>query len=64
MFPLIGCFGSVDRGVSGGWRSHQERKLRMLQYWRDGVERQLAAVNASISTLEIQMERDAGSSGS
>ena len=63
MFPLIGCCGSADSGVSGGWRSHQERKLRMLQYWRDGVERQLAAVNASISTLELQMERDAGSSG-
>ena len=36
----------------------------MLQFWRDSVERQLAAVNASISTLERQMERDAASAGS
>jgi hypothetical protein len=33
----------------------------MLQFWRDGVERQLAAVNAAISTLEQQMQRDAAS---
>jgi hypothetical protein len=36
----------------------------MLQFWRDGVERQLAAVNAAISTLEQQIVRDGGSSGS
>ena len=42
----------------GGWRRHQERKLRMLSYWRDAIERQLAAVNAAISTLEGQMRRD------
>ena len=31
----------------------------MLSFWRDGLERQLAAVNASIETLKGQMERDA-----
>jgi hypothetical protein len=31
----------------------------MLRFWRDGVERQLAAVTAAISTLEQQMQRDA-----
>jgi hypothetical protein len=30
----------------------------MLQFWRDGLERQLAAINASISTLEGQISRD------
>jgi hypothetical protein len=61
MFPPIGCcFGSEDG--SGSFRRHQERKLRMLSYWRDGIERQLAAVNAAISTLESQMERDRPSS--
>jgi hypothetical protein len=55
--------GSGDDSGHGSWRRHQERKLRMLQFWRDGVERQLAAVNASISTLERQMERDAGTAG-
>ncbi|MDH4406400.1 MAG: sigma factor SigF [Cyanobium sp. D14.bin.5] len=64
MLPLLGCCGSVDDGGTSSWRRHQERKLRMLQFWRDGVERQLAAVNASISTLERQMERDAASAGS
>ena len=30
----------------------------MLRYWRDGLERQLAAAEAAINTLERQMERD------
>jgi hypothetical protein len=64
MFPLLGCCGNVDDSGASSWRRHQERKLRMLQFWRDGVERQLAAVNASISTLERQMERDGTSAGS
>lgn len=63
MLPPLGCCGSGDDSGPGSWRRHQERKLRMLQFWRDGVERQLAAVNASISTLERQMERDAGAAG-
>jgi hypothetical protein len=38
-------------------RRFQERRLHMLRFWRDGVERQLAALDASISTLEQQMQR-------
>lgn len=57
MFPPIGCCAGSEDGPSG-WRRHQERKLRMLSFWRDGVERQLAALNAAISTLERQMLRD------
>jgi hypothetical protein len=30
----------------------------MLSFWRDGLERQLAAITAAISTLEQQMRRD------
>lgn len=30
----------------------------MLRFWRDGAERQLAALDAAISTLERQMQRD------
>jgi len=37
----------------------QERKLQMLTFWRDGLERQLAAINASISTLQRQMQDSA-----
>jgi hypothetical protein len=29
----------------------------MLSFWRDGIERQLAALNAAITTLEQQMHR-------
>lgn len=44
------------------WRqAHQSRKLEMLRFWRDGLERQLAALNASIKTLEGQIERDSHS---
>lgn len=32
--------------------------MRMLSFWRDGLERQLAAINAAIGTLEQQMQRD------
>jgi hypothetical protein len=30
----------------------------MLRGWRDALERQLAAIDAAIATLERQMERD------
>lgn len=30
----------------------------MLRFWRDSAERQLAALNAAIKTLQDQMERD------
>lgn len=39
-------------------RRHKERKLSSLRFWRDGLERQLAALNAAIATLEQQIERD------
>ena len=55
MFPPFGCSPCAD----GDWqRHHQERKLRMMRFWRDGLERQIAAVTAAISTLEQQIERD------
>ena len=38
-------------------RKHQQRKHAMLSMWRDGVERQLSALNAAIDTLEQQMNR-------
>lgn len=61
MFPPFGCCGHGD-SADDGLRRHQERKLRMLRFWRDGIERQLAAVSAAISTLEQQMQRDAAES--
>jgi hypothetical protein len=57
MFPPFGCCAPGD-DPAGFRRRMQERKHRMLSAWRDGIERQLAAINAAISTLEQQMERD------
>lgn len=55
MFPPFACVPCSD----GDWeRHHKDRKLRMLRFWRDGLERQIAAVSAAISTLEQQIERD------
>ena len=56
MLPAFFCQPSCE---SNYWRSHrQQRKLEMLRFWRDGLERQLAAVTAAMSTLEGQIERD------
>ena len=57
MFPFLGFCSGLEEGSDVRQRL-QERKLRMLTHWRDAIERQLAAVNASISTLEQQMVRD------
>jgi hypothetical protein len=52
--PFIGC---GDSSNPQQWRRrHQDRKLQTLTFWRDGLERQLAAINAAISTLERQMQ--------
>jgi len=56
MLPPFCCDGSSDS--TSRRRHHQERKMAMLSFWRDGLERQLAAINASIDTLKKQMERD------
>lgn len=51
--PFLGC--ADPDAMEKLRRRHQERKLQTLSFWRDGLERQLAAINASISTLERQM---------
>lgn len=56
MLPPFCCSASQDLDQSH--RRYQERKLAMLSFWRDGLERQLSAINASIATLQKQMERD------
>ena len=56
MFLPIGCCGTDDGDAYR--RRHQQRKLQMLTFWRDGAERQLAALNAAISTLEQQIQRN------
>lgn len=53
--PFLGC--ADPDAMHKMRRLHQERKLQTLSFWRDGLERQLAAINAAISTLERQMGR-------
>ncbi|MDP7999435.1 MAG: hypothetical protein RAK19_07205 [Synechococcus sp. SP1 MAG] len=55
MLPPFCCPPSMD--MAGMKRQHQQRKHAMLSMWRDGVERQLSALNAAIDTLEQQMNR-------
>ena len=55
MLPPFFCSPSTD--MDGMKRQHQQRKHAMLSMWRDGVERQLSALNAAIDTLEKQMNR-------
>ncbi|MDB4659498.1 MAG: hypothetical protein ACJ0GX_08060 [Parasynechococcus sp.] len=55
MLPPFCCTPSTD--MAGMKRQHQQRKHAMLSMWRDGVERQLSALNAAIDTLEQQMNR-------
>jgi hypothetical protein len=61
MFSPLGCFDLATEEPGVRRQRYQERKLRMLTFWRDGLERQLAAVNAAMATLEQQMERDRAS---
>ena len=61
MLPPFCCSTSTDHTALR--RQHQERKLSMLRFWRDGAERQLSALNAAIKTLQEQMDRDAQASG-
>ena len=37
---------------------HQKWRLKMLNFWRDRLEERMAGVNASISVVEQQLERD------
>ena len=58
MFPPF--FGYADDASAAQCRRrHQQRKHQTLIFWRDGLERQLAAINAAISTLERQMQDSA-----
>jgi len=56
MIPPFGYCSGSESGASA-LRRYQERKLRLLSFWRDGIERQLAAMNAAISALRRYQER-------
>ncbi len=62
MFPFGFCPPN-NASAEDYWRGHQARKLRLMTSWRDGLERQLAGLNAAISTLEEQMRRQPPGAG-
>ncbi len=56
MFPFFNAFDNNQQKCSP--KVHKERKLKFLKWVRDDLETRLAGVNAAISTLENQIERD------
>ncbi|GCE65459.1 sigma factor SigF [cyanobiont of Ornithocercus magnificus] len=59
MFPTFCCGYSGQCNSSEESRIHYyKRKLQMLKFWREGIERQLAALDASINTLQSQIDRN------
>jgi hypothetical protein len=61
MFSPFACGPPLGEDPGVRRLRYQERRHRMLTFWRDGLERQLAAVTAAMATLEQQMERDRAS---
>ena len=52
---MFNChFKSSKEGMS----FYQHKKLEMLKYIKDSLERKIASVTASIETLESQISRD------
>ena len=47
-----------EHSASKARRKFQNRRLKLLRHWRDALERRISAVDASISTLEKQINRD------
>ena len=39
-------------------KAHKERKLKFMKWIRDDLETRLAGINAAISTLESQLDRE------
>ena len=56
MFPYCGnSFWHYDSASSS--RAYRERKLEFLKWMRDELEAKLAGVNASIETVERQINQ-------
>ncbi|VEP17862.1 conserved hypothetical protein [Hyella patelloides LEGE 07179] len=56
MFPFMTYNGCNSQSHSP--KAHKERKLKFLKWMRDDLETRLAGLNAAISTLESQLERE------
>ena len=63
MIPPFGYCSGSESGASA-LRRYQERKLRLLSFWRDGIERQLAAIVVGEGLVDDQKPSLAASIGS
>tara|TARA_Y100001968_G_C19437238_1_gene760407 strand:- start:1429 stop:1611 length:183 start_codon:yes stop_codon:yes gene_type:complete len=52
------CCFSQTMSYSERTKRFQSKRLKMLNFIKDGIERRLSAINATIKTLEEQIERD------
>ena len=56
MFPFFTY--SCCNSQTASPKAHKERKLKFLKWIRDDLETRLAGINAAISTLEGQIDRE------
>ena len=52
---MLNCYFKSSRDKKS---FYQYKKLEMLNYIKDSLERKIASVNASIEVLEAQINRD------
>jgi hypothetical protein len=58
MLPFFEIMCGGQNPSSCNQRTYQERKLKFLKAMRDELEARLAGLNATISTIETQLNRD------
>lgn len=56
MFPFW-TYSCYDHKAASP-KAHKERKLKFMKWIRDDLETRLAGLNAAISNLESQLERE------
>ena len=52
---MFNCYSKSSKGKKS---FYQHKKLEMLNYIKDSLERKIASVTASIEVLESQINRD------
>ena len=55
---IINDLCGINENMSKRRMYFHQRKLEMLKFYKDSLERRIAAINASIDVLETQIERD------
>ncbi len=55
---LVSEFSTSPENVSKRRINFHKRKLEMLKFYKDSLERRIASVSASIEVIEQQINRD------